>query len=154
MKAASLDEIFDTLARRADVPLRAAKVFDRAWTRSIDALDVPDAVKAGLHVLNDDLARGHELAQAHEGDKTCDYWHAIVHRREGDFDNAKYWLQQVGRHPVMSRVHDGGPAAAAVFVDRCRDAEDVKSADRAALETIQRRELLGLIEYARGPARP
>src|SRR5262249_11090967 len=101
MKATSFEEIFEALAGRGEVPLRAAKVFDRTLTGAIDALNAGDAVKAGLHVLNDDLERGHALAQAHEGDKTCDYWHAIVHRREGDFDNAKYWLRQVGRHPVL-----------------------------------------------------
>jgi hypothetical protein len=149
MKPASFDEIYETLARRKAAPLRPAKVFDRELSGAIDALDASDAVKAGLHLMNDDLERSHELAQAHEGDKTCDLWHAIVHRREGDFDNSKYWLRRVGRHPVLSRVHDGGPEAAIVFVDRCAKAGP---ADRAALESIQRREMLGLLDYARGPA--
>ena len=99
--------------------------------------------------MNDDLASAHELAQAHEGDKTYDYWHAVVHRREGDFDNAKYWLRQVGRHPVLSRVHDGGPPAAIRFIDRCHEANH---AEQAVLEATQKREMLGLLEYARGPA--
>jgi hypothetical protein len=149
MRTTSFEEIFAALASRANIPLRAVKAFDPGLTRAIDGLDASDAVKAGLHLLNDDLERGHALAQAHEGDKTCDYWHAIVHRREGDFDNAKYWLRQVGRHPVLTRVHDGGPSAAVVFVDRCRDA---KPNERPLLEAIQKREMLGLIEYARGPA--
>jgi hypothetical protein len=141
---ASFEQIFERLSKRTDVPLRAEKIFDPKLTASIDALDAPDAVKAGLHLLNDNLDRAHELAQAHEGDKTCDYWHAIVHRREGDFDNAKYWLHRVGRHPVLSRVHDGGPATAVAFVDRCRDA---KASDRATLENVQKREILGLFAY-------
>jgi hypothetical protein len=149
MKAPSLDEIYETLARRTAMPLRPANVFDRTLSSVIDALDASDAVKAGLYLMNDDLERSHELAQAHEGDKTCDYWHAIVHRREGDFDNAKYWLRRVGRHPVLSRVHDGGPEAAVAFVDRCAKAAP---ADGAALESIQRREMLGLLDYSRGPA--
>src|SRR5258705_12686809 len=148
MAPRSFSDLFDALASRPASPLRPKGPSDPALTTIIDALDTDDAVKAGLHLLNDDLERGHALAQAHEGDKTCDYWHAIVHRREGDFDNAKYWLRQVGRHPVLSRVHDGGPSAAIVFVDRCRDA---KADDRAALEAIQKRELLGLVAYARGP---
>ena len=148
MAPRSFSELFDILASRPALPLRPKAPFDPALMAKIDALDADDAVKAGLHLLNDDLARAHALAQEHEGDKTCDYWHAIVHRREGDFDNAKYWLRQVGRHPVLTRVHDGGAAAAVGFVDRCRDATP---ADRAALESIQKREMLGLLEYARGP---
>ena len=144
----SLDEVLHVLAGRASWPLRADAPFDPALVDDIDALDAADAIKAGLHILNDDLARGHAIVEEHDGDKTSDYWHAIVHRREGDFDNAKYWLRRVGRHPVILRVHDGGPAGAIHFVDRCRDAGD---ADRAALEAIQRREMLGLLAYARGP---
>jgi hypothetical protein len=143
-----MEEIFDRLVARPTFPLRPERIFDPSLTAIIDELDVSDDVKAGLHLLNDDLYRSHLLAQAHEGDKTCDYWHAIVHRREGDFGNAQYWLRQVGRHPVLSRVHDGGPAEALRFVDRCRTATP---AEREELEATQRREMLGLLEYARGP---
>ena len=139
--------ILNALRARASYPLRPETTFDPSLSKAIDDLEASDAVKAGLHMLNDDLTKAHELAQAHEGDKTHDYWHAIVHRREGDFENAKLWLRQVGRHPVMLRVHDGGPAAALLFIERCRDATD---GDRAKLESIQRREMLGLLEYALG----
>jgi hypothetical protein len=145
----SLEGILEKLQGRTAIPLRPSGAFDAALATAIDGLDAPDAVKAGLHLLNDDLSRAHGYAQKHEGDKTCDYWHALVHRREGDFPNAKYWFGQVGRHPVLSRVHDGGPKAALSFVDRC---EKAKPADMAELEATQRREMLGLLEYARGPS--
>ena len=148
MAPRSFEELFAVLAARPTYPLRPNEVYDAGLTAAIDALDADDAVKAGLHLLNDDVPRAHALAQDHEGDKTSDYWHAIVHRREGDFDNAKYWLRQVGRHPVLARVHDGGPAAAAAFVDRCRNAA---GGDVTELEAIQKREMLGLLDYARGP---
>src|SRR5262245_56242116 len=54
-RATALDEILDELGRRTTVPLRAEKPFDPNLSSRIDALDVSDAVKAGLHVLNDDL---------------------------------------------------------------------------------------------------
>lgn len=34
------------------------------------------------------------------------YWHAILHRREPDAANARYWLRRVGRHPVLAEMAD------------------------------------------------
>lgn len=67
------------------------------------------ALKAGLFQIHDFLDASHELAQSIEGEgrhRNGDYWHAIMHRREPDASNAKYWLRRVGRHPVF------GPLAA------------------------------------------
>ena len=48
---------------------------------------------AGLSLAllwHDHHHQAHELCQAHEGHAGCDYVHALLHRREGDFANAKY----------------------------------------------------------------
>ena len=28
-------------------------------------------------------------------------WHAIMHRREGDFSNSKYWYAKCENHPIL-----------------------------------------------------
>ncbi len=66
----------------------------------------PDAValKAGLLQIHDDLDASHELSQSIEGEgrqAAGDYWHAITHRREPDYSNAKYWFRRVGSHPIF-----------------------------------------------------
>ncbi len=63
------------------------------------------AAALGLALLwHDDLDGAHELCQAHEGHQGCDYVHALLHRREGDFANAKYWFRAVGRHAVHDEL--------------------------------------------------
>lgn len=32
------------------------------------------------------------------------FWHAIMHRREGDFSNSKYWYEKVGRHSILPAI--------------------------------------------------
>jgi len=59
-----------------------------------------DTCKAGLWLLAGDLERSHELSQLIQS-ADGSYWHGIMHRREGDFENAKYWFRRVGAHPVL-----------------------------------------------------
>ncbi len=136
--------------REPPPPLSPVTPFDAQLTALIDRLDVPLAGKACLHLLNDDLTRSHEIAQSKEGVATFDYIHAIVHRREGDFSNSKYWFRQVGDHPVWAEVYGPDPAAPAHFVDQCRQAG--KSPSRE-LERTQVKELSALLQHVcKGPA--
>lgn len=62
------------------------------------------ALHAGLWQVHDFLDESHDLAQNIQGqgaDANGDYWHAIMHRREPDYGNAKYWFRRVGQHPVF-----------------------------------------------------
>lgn len=52
-------------------------------------------------LYHDHEAAAHELVQAREGQPDADLIHAILHRREGDAENAGYWWRAVGEHPVF-----------------------------------------------------
>jgi hypothetical protein len=61
------------------------------------------AMRAGFFQWHDFLEEGHELSQSIEGDgayQLGDYWHAIMHRREPDYSNAKYWFRRIGYQPI------------------------------------------------------
>jgi hypothetical protein len=62
---------------------------------------VSPLVAAGLLLYVDDLRRSHEISQS-INDATGAYWHAIMHRREGDFWTSGYWLRKCEGHPAMS----------------------------------------------------
>src|SRR5262245_28830658 len=63
-------------------------------------LDLAKASLAGLWLWHDFLDESHSISQdlsITEGS----WWHAMMHRREGDFWNSKYWLRRVGRHAAF-----------------------------------------------------
>lgn len=66
----------------------------------------PDAaaLRAGVFQLHDFLDESHQVSQSIEGrgrHRAGDYWHAIMHRREPDYGNSKYWFRHVGPHPAF-----------------------------------------------------
>jgi hypothetical protein len=123
-------------------------------------------IKAGLYLLHDDLDESHAQSQSMEGDRDADLWHAIMHRREPDYGNAKYWCRRVGSHPVHDQL---APLAAPVltqagvtgfsaakwdalrFVDLCEQlANENSPANRAAREVQWLEMNLHLAHCARG----
>lgn len=129
------------------------------------------ALSAGLCQMLGDQDRCHHLAQGIEGQgrpRNGDYWHAILHRREPDYSNAKYWFRNVGTHLIHHRLAEfaantfrqcDDPAAAPwlrrfqsgwdamAFVDLCRECagQDETPLGQAARK-IQWAEMLLLLQ--------
>lgn len=64
-------------------------------------------IRAGLLLIHDFLEPSHRYSQSIEGagpDVNGDYWHGIMHRREPDFGNSRYWFRRVGEHPCFLRL--------------------------------------------------
>lgn len=118
---------------------------------------------AGLWLFYDELDASHTISQQVET-TSGSYWHAIMHRREGDFSNAKYWLRRVGNHPVYEALAaavaaeasaealwgelvDGGAWDADAMVDLCEAAERGRGGEGAALRAVQQAECELLFDY-------
>jgi hypothetical protein len=68
---------------------------------SLDQKSPPSSLHLALQALwwdaKGDWKAAHECAQADEGNPSCDWVHAYLHRKEGDASNAKYWYGQAGK---------------------------------------------------------
>ncbi|MEM1445800.1 MAG: hypothetical protein AAGF84_07090 [Planctomycetota bacterium] len=120
----------------------------------------PDLL-AGLYLYLDDLDTAHGHAQ-NDATPTGSFWHAIVHRREGDFDNARYWYAKAAHHPAMSHIDLVGGGAGSgtdvaaydpdAFVAQVRHAHeaDDHNGTTPALMSTQRKEWKALFEWCAG----
>lgn len=77
--------------------LTVAEAF--AGTTVVDA-EMAQLCLAGLWLWHDFLSESHAISQQVHT-PSGSYWHGIMHRREPDYENAKYWFRRVGRHPVF-----------------------------------------------------
>jgi hypothetical protein len=84
--------------------------------------------RAGLWLGYDFLEESHSISQAIET-SSGSYWHGIMHRREPDPDNAKYWFRRVRQHPVFAQL---AAAAAQLANSRLAGAADAGSPSEPA----------------------
>ncbi len=104
---------------------------------------------SGLWLLAGDIDRSHTLSQDiinREGS----FLHAMMHRREGDFSNAKYWFNRVGKHPVIDQLQEltnGEYSDGCDFVDHVARVVRAQNGESEANEERQRCEKLQWIEW-------
>jgi hypothetical protein len=85
-------------------PALAAMTIEKAFAPNqiVDA-DMARACLAGIWLYHDFLEESHQISQS-IATTTGSYWHGIMHRREPDFSNSKYWFHRVGEHPVFTSL--------------------------------------------------
>lgn len=74
---------------------------DSLFKTRVTDRNMAQACLAGLWLYHDFLDESHTISQQIESQEGS-YWHGIMHRREPDYANAKYWFRRVGNHPIHS----------------------------------------------------
>jgi len=131
------------------------------------------AIKSGLLLWNDALNDSHDISQE-LSNNTGSYWHGIMHRREPDYSNAKYWFGRVGTHPIFPSLREHAisiakeiqnPSDALTqiaqtietqehwdayqFIDWCQEAENDPSSNVTHfLQQVQAEEIKLLLAYS------
>ncbi len=102
-------------------------------------LEGSPALQAAVWLYVDELDRSHRISQRMDS-PLGGYWHAIMHRRQGDFSNSRYWLRSVGKSIPLPEGLE-----ALQLLDRI---ERAPSVDDGALLGEQRREWKALFNFS------
>ena len=145
---------------------------------ALDALSI-DSAFAGQKVADADMAEccvsaawlyhnyldeSHTISQAIHS-TSGSYWHGIMHRREPDFPNSKYWFRKVGDHDVFEAVVEAARKTASdvpeeasflagqtawdpyAFIDLCESALGGQSQTDSVCRDVQQGEFEILFDY-------
>lgn len=146
LSIATLDEELATLADSSQTSIKSVRALALEWHDHHDA--------------------AHEIVQDMPSADAA-YIHAILHRREPDYFNAKYWFRRVGDHPTFPQLAAKAEAIiressdrasigelllstgwdAYAFVDACENPGPVSSPRHSALQKIQQAEFEILLTH-------
>lgn len=141
--------------------LRSLTVDQLFVGRQIIDRQLAQCCRSALWLWHDFLDESHALSQeiaTVEGS----YWHGIMHRREPDYTNARYWFRRVRQHSVFQTLSAqvevnkllGSPAwDPSLFTDQCAGIAACQSDRESLAREVARLEWQVLFDFCfRGAA--
>lgn len=124
---------------------RKGVLSEKTLNDELKKIGADELLRAAVLVWHDHLDSAHKIVQNIETPNGS-YIHAIIHRREPDYSNSKYWFRRVGDHPCFDELsialqQKWNPVA---FVDACARGD---KKEESRLREIQATELRLLIEH-------
>ncbi|KAM0795326.1 hypothetical protein BDR22DRAFT_826177 [Usnea florida] len=130
------------------------KATSPSLTAQISNLSLHPTLETALHILNNDLPSAHFLVRHMQAPPAYEgmFLHGILHRIEGDYDNARAWYGNVGESDVFREVWGGGGGLeeARDFIGKVEALVKRRDGDKGVLERESLREIKSVVEYCRG----
>jgi hypothetical protein len=136
--------------------LPPSKPISTSLTPKIAGILLHPTLEAALHILNLDLPSAHFLVRHMQSPPAYEgmYLHGILHRIEGDFDNARAWYSDAKHADVYSGLWGkggkgwkewkdtgGNKDEGQVFLDEIQKLKDRSDSGKDSLEELSRREI-------------
>ena len=145
------DAILSALLKLPPPLLPPGKASEPKLTDQISSLYVHPCLEAALHILNSDLPSAHFLCRHMQAKPQYEgmFLHGILHRVEGDYDNARAWYRDVSATDVFNHVWPK-PKEAFEFIDQVETFKGSRSdmnSRKRKLEQTSVAEITGVIRF-------
>ncbi len=146
--AGNFDQVYSHLLTLKIPLLPPGKSTDPTYTDKIASLYVHPALESALHLLNCDLPSAHFLLRHMQAKPQLEgmFLHGILHRIEGDYDNARAWYRNVAESDVFRKCWSSKDKGLE-FIDQVEALKKRHEGNQAELANRSLVEVKSVIEF-------